>query len=101
LLADRRAKRAEVFAEAPNGGLELRDAAQQDGSAEIGAHRRILSNSGQPGKCGKWRQSTTQTGDGRGDSPLVLTNGEPSPNPAVQVWNERDVVAAMSITLAA
>jgi hypothetical protein len=38
LLADGRAQVAEVFAEAPNGGLELRDAAQQDGSAEIGVH---------------------------------------------------------------
>jgi hypothetical protein len=42
LLADRRAQAAEVFAQAPDGGFELRDAAQQDSSAEIGAHRRIL-----------------------------------------------------------
>jgi hypothetical protein len=56
LLADGRAQAAQVFAETPNGGLKLRDTAQQDGSAEIGAHRRILSKSGQPSKCGKWSQ---------------------------------------------
>ena len=50
LLADRGAQSAEVFAEAPYGRLELRDAAEQDWSAEIGAHTRILSKSGQPSK---------------------------------------------------
>jgi hypothetical protein len=66
LLADRRAKSAQVFAEAPNGGLELRDAAQQDGSAEIGAHTMILSKFGQPSKYEKWRQLATNKCDGRG-----------------------------------
>ena len=54
LLADGRAQVAQVFAETPNGGLKLRDAAQQDGSTEIGAHTRILSKSRQPSKCSKW-----------------------------------------------
>ena len=81
LLADRRAQSAEVFAEAPDGGLELCDAAEQDWSAEIGAHARILSKSGQPSKCGKWSQPPAPTGDGRGGSQFVLTIGEPSPKP--------------------
>jgi hypothetical protein len=59
LLADRSAQSAEVFAEAPDGRLKLRDAAQQDWSAEIGAHARILSKSGQQSKYCKWRQLAT------------------------------------------
>jgi len=50
LFADRRAQAAEVFAEAPNGGFELRDPAQQDRGTEIGAHKVILSKSGQLSK---------------------------------------------------
>ena len=38
LLAHYRAKAAEVFAEAPNGGFELRDPAQQDRGTEVDAH---------------------------------------------------------------
>ena len=98
LLADRRAKSAEVFAEASNGGFELRDAAQQDGSAEIGAHVWILSKSGQLSKCSKRRHQATPTGDGGGGSPFVLSKGELSPNPAAQVLNEWALVTAMPIT---
>jgi hypothetical protein len=83
LIAYSRAKSAEVCAEAPNGGLELRDAAQQYGSAEIGAHTRILSKSGQLSKCGKWSQSAPPAGDRGGGPQFVLTNGEPSLEPAV------------------
>jgi hypothetical protein len=46
LFADRRAQAAEVFAEAPNGGFEPCDPAQQDRVTEIGAHMFILSKSG-------------------------------------------------------
>ena len=38
LLADRRAQAAEIFAEAPNSGFELRDPAQQDRSTQIDTH---------------------------------------------------------------
>lgn len=41
-LGHRQAKAAKVFAEASNSGFKLRDPAQQDGGAEIGAHARIL-----------------------------------------------------------
>lgn len=98
LLADRRAKSAEVFAETPNGGLELRDAAQQDGSAEIGTHRQILRKSGQPSKCSKWSKTSPLTGDGRGSSLLVLTTAEPSPKPAVLALNTWSLLNAMPIT---
>jgi hypothetical protein len=57
LLADRRAKNAELFAEPPNGGLKLRNAAQQDGGAEIGAHGHTLCESCHSSKRGKWRQT--------------------------------------------
>jgi hypothetical protein len=68
LLADCGAQGAEVFAEAPDGGLKLRDAAQKDGSAESGTHRGTISKSGHPSKYGKQRQLTTTSGDGRSDS---------------------------------
>lgn len=64
LLADCRAQSAEVFAEATDGGLKLRDAAEQDWRAEIGALARILSESGQRSKYGKWRQLTMTSCDG-------------------------------------
>ena len=99
MLADRRAKGAEVFAEAPNGGLELRDAAQQDGSAEIGVHTDILSKSGQPSKCGKWSQAAPPTGDGRGGSPLVLTKGKPGPKSAVPDLNKLALGSAIPISV--
>lgn len=81
LTADQQS--AEVFAEAPNGGLELGDAAQQDRSAEISAHGRILSKSRQPSKGSKWRKVATPTDDGHNDSPLELVRGEPRPSLAV------------------
>ena len=43
LRADCRPKTAKVFAEAPDGGFELGDPAQQNRSTEIGAHTRIVS----------------------------------------------------------
>ena len=47
LPADRRAKTAEVLAETPYGGFELRDPAQEYGGADIGAHVSILGKRGQ------------------------------------------------------
>ena len=43
LLADRSAQAAEVVAEPPNGGLELRDAAQQHGDAFVARAQALLS----------------------------------------------------------
>jgi hypothetical protein len=99
LLADGRAQAAQVFAETPNRGLKLRDAAQQDGSAEIGAHGRILSKAQQPSKCSKWSKTPPLTGDRRGSSLLVLTTGGPSPKPAEHALNKRTQVAAMPISM--
>ena len=42
-LADCQPHAAEAFAETPNGGLDLLDAAQQDGRAEVGAPSPSLS----------------------------------------------------------
>jgi hypothetical protein len=54
LLGHRRAKAAEVFAEASNGGFELRNPAQQDRGTEIDAHTWILSKYGHQSKCRQW-----------------------------------------------
>jgi hypothetical protein len=88
LPAHRQAQAAEVCAQAPNGGLELHDAAQQSWGTEIGAHLQTLSKFGQPGKCSKRRDPATPTGGGRGGLPLVLARGEPSANPAVPADEE-------------
>ncbi len=64
LLADRRAKAAEVVAEAPNGGFELRDAAQQDRGIEIGAHSQVQHMDARVG--GTFRMSFHNFSSGNG-----------------------------------